>query len=322
MVKARALIKERGEKAYEIAKRAILEEKIMNKRIYDALHFFMEEVWFDFQHPALLSLTCEAVGGDPNVTTHVGAAMVLLAGSADIHDDIIDESKIKGIKPTVYGKFGKDIALLTGDALMFKGITTMYDACEKLHEETRNRILNLTRQGFFEIGSAEAKEVDLKGKYDLTPQEYYEVIEMKAGVADVNARIGAILGGGTQVEIDAVGHYSRTLGILMIIRDDFIDLYEPDELMNRVNNECLPLPLLYVFQNEKKKEEIIHLLEKDRITDQETDKILDLVMETKEIEELRKEMISLTIQAKNALKNLRKLKNILELLIDATLEDL
>ena len=42
--------------------------------------------------PGLLSVYCEAVGGDPNETAQVGAAMVLLVAAADLHDDIIDES--------------------------------------------------------------------------------------------------------------------------------------------------------------------------------------------------------------------------------------
>ncbi len=165
-------------------------------------------------------------------------------------------------------------------------------------------------------------EVGFRGKCDLKPEEYYEVVEMKAGVADVNARIGAILGGGTSKEIDALGHYGRTLGILIMIRDDFIDLYEPEELTNRVKNECLPLPLLYAFQNEKKKDEIIQLLKKDRITEQETDRILDLMMETREVEGLKTEMRLLVEQAKKSTTYVGRIKNTLELLLNATLEDL
>jgi geranylgeranyl pyrophosphate synthase len=322
MMEAKTLLKERGEKAYKSAKDAILGETIGNKEVSDALKFFMEESWFDFQHPAVLSLACEAVGGDPTITTYVGAAMVLLAGSADIHDDIIDKSKTKGGILTVFGKFGKDIALLTGDALLFKGVTSMCEACEKLPEKERRKILDLTRQSFFEIGSAEATEAGLRGDLDLTPEEYYDVIEKKAKVAEANARIGAILGGGTRGEIDALGHYAKTLGMLVTIRDDFIDLYEPEELANRVKNECLPLPLLYAFKNEKKKEQILRILEKDGITEQDTNEILDLIMETEEVEELRDEMRSLLKKGKDSIKHLGRSRDSLMFLLEAALEGL
>lgn len=322
MVEARRLLRKRGEKAFKIAKKAILDERIRNVQVCDALHFFIEEAWFDVQHPALLSLTCEAVGGDPDITIHVGAAIVLLAGAADIHDDIIDKSEIKGSKPTVFGKFGKEIALLAGDALLFKGVASMYEACESLPEKKRQAILGLIRQAFFEIGSAEAMEVGLKEKRDLTPEEYYDLIKMKATVAEANARIGAILGGGTTKEIDLLGHYGKTLGILAIIRDDFIDLYEPNELANRVKNECLPLPLLYAFRDEIKKDKIRRLLGMDRITERETSMILDLVTETEELEQLRKEMISLFEAGRDSIKHLKRCKNVLKLLLESTLEDL
>src|SRR3989337_4173121 len=100
MVKqVKALLWERGHEALEIAKQSIAQEKIEFEPLQMALHYFMEEFWVDVLHPALISLACEAVGGNPDATTHVGAAIVLLAGGADVHDDIIDESTAKDTKP-------------------------------------------------------------------------------------------------------------------------------------------------------------------------------------------------------------------------------
>ena len=282
----------------------------------------MKETWYDVQHPALISLTCEAVGGNPEAMTQIGAAMILLAGSADIHDDIIDKSEIKDSKPTVLGKFNKDVALLVGDALLFIGLTLLHEACEKLPRKQGQTILDLTKQAFFEIASAEAKEAGFKGKYDLTPEQYYKVIEMKAAAAEANARIGAILGGGNPKEIDALGHYGRTLGILMTIRDDFIDMFEPDELSNRAKNECLPLPILYAFRDTRKKSEIARLLMTNNITEQETQKILNLIIDMKEVQELKKQMQMLVKKSEHALNRIKRNKKTLKLLLQSTLEDL
>lgn len=316
------LLEERGQKGFEIAKNAILEEKIIFERVYEALHYFMEESWYNVQHPALLSLTCEAVGGNPDATIHIGAAIVLLTGAADIHDDIIDKSKTKGSKPTVFGKFGKDIALLAGDALLFKGLILVHEACAKLPDKQGRAILNLTKQAFFTIGSAEAEERGFRGNFDLTPREYYNIIKAKAAVAEITARIGAILGGGNSEQIGALGYYGRTLGILMTIRDDFIDMFELDELRNRVKNECLPLPILYAFRNTEKKSEIIQLLRKDKITEEEVEEISDMVMDMKEVQELKKEMQSLIRKAEKLLMYLKRDKNTLKLLLSSTVEDL
>jgi geranylgeranyl diphosphate synthase type I len=281
----------------------------------------MEEIWLDVPHPALLSLTCEAVGGNPDTTANIGAAIAILAGAADIHDDIIDQSITKDSKPTIFGKFGKDIALLAGDALLFKGLMMIHEACEPLPEDQKNEILGLVKQAFFKIGGAEAKEASLRGKFDLSPEEYLKIIESKVAVAEATAKIGAILGGGTREEIEALGHYGKTLAVLMTIRDEFIDIFELEELKNRAENECLPLPLLFTFQDSRKRGKIIKFLKGDKITEKEVDKILDIVMDSEEIGELKRKMLSLIRREVKYLSFVKMDNNILKLLLRSTAED-
>jgi len=322
MEKVIKLFDERGRKAYEVAREEILSEEIEYEPVRDALEYFIGELWHNSQHPALLSLACESVGGKPEDTTSIGAALVLLTGAADIHDDIIDESETKGSKPTVFGKFGRDIALLVGDALLLSGFMLLHKACEGLQRKQGEKIMSSVREAFFEIGVAEAKETSFRGNWDVAPEEYFDIIRMKASIAEATARIGATLGGGNSNEINALAHYGRTLGILMTIRDDFIDLFEPDELRNRVENECLPLPILYAFRNAAKKSEIVRLLKKDEITEEETEEILDLIMDTKDVQELKKEMQLLIKKEENLLGQIRSNKDNLKFLLRSTVEDL
>jgi len=96
MEKVKELLEEGGRKAYEVAKEEILSEEIGYEPVRDALQYFIQELWHNFQHPALLSLARKSVGGKPEDTTFIGAVLVLLTGAADIHDDLIDQSKTKG----------------------------------------------------------------------------------------------------------------------------------------------------------------------------------------------------------------------------------
>ncbi|MEM3699661.1 MAG: polyprenyl synthetase family protein [Candidatus Bathyarchaeia archaeon] len=325
MEQVQIFLKKRGQKAFEIAKKTILQEKNMNTNVYKALRYFMEECWYDVQHPALISLTCEAVGGNPEKTSEIGAAIVLLAGAADIHDDIIDESKTKNSKPTVFGKFNKDIALLAGDALLFEGLVLLHKACKKFPEKIGTTILKLTKEAFFDLGRATAKERNFKGKYDLEPKEYCNIIKIKAAIAEACAKIGAVIGGGESEAIDALGNYGRTLGILMTLRDEFIDLFEPEEIKNRAKNEILPLPLLYALQNETKKNEILSLIKKKRITEQKAQELIDLVTKADEVQKLKKEMQTLIKTGeKEIFRIIKKTKNkkLFNLLLQSSTEDL
>ena len=141
------LLEERGRKVLEMTRKTVLEEEIESKQVREALNYFMSEYWHDVARPALLSLACEAVGGNPEVTTPIAIPMSLISGAIDIHDDIIDQSKTKGPRPTVLGKFGQDMALLVGDALLFKGFNMLYKAVEKGVTAEKNRCYKRHNEG-------------------------------------------------------------------------------------------------------------------------------------------------------------------------------
>jgi geranylgeranyl diphosphate synthase type I len=322
VIQVRAILWEKGKAALEMAKTAILQEKIPFRPLEEALQFFILN-WEDVLHPALLSLACEAVGGNPADTTHVGAALVLLAGGADVHDDVIDQSTVKDSKPTIYGKFGKDLSVLVGDALLFKGLYALHEACEALPNAQRRAILELTEQAFFGISSAEAKEASLRGKTELgTAGEYLEMIKMKAAVGEATTKIGAILGGGTPEQIETLGHYGKTLSVLYTIRDEFIDTFELDELRNRIEKECLPLPILYTLRDSGKADKILRLLKATPITEKELEAILDLVIDSKEARELKRDMYSVIKGENQRLRLIEVNRSIFELLLRSMIEDL
>lgn len=327
-VQVQKLLRGRGTKALEMAKDAILEEEIQCKAAREALEYFMTGCCTyartQFHYPILLSLACEAVGGDPEEATTVEAAMILIMGGVDIHDDLIDQSKEKDLRQTVYGKFGKHIALLVGDALLIKGFKLLYDAGQSIPVQKMTKIFDVVNETFFELGDAEALEVNLRKKILVTPQEYMHVIKMKASIAEAQAKIGAIIGCGVSERINTFGTYGKILGILLTIRDDIIDVFEPYELRSRVVNECLPLPILYTLQNPKNKEKISHIIHKDEITKKDVAKLVEIVFKDKKVQDLLISMRQLANEAIRALSDLPngKHKQNLELLISAILEDL
>jgi len=134
------LLEERGRKPLEMARKTILEE-IESKEVKEALHYFITEYWHDLARPTLMSICCEAVCGDPNATIPFAVPLSLISGALDIQDDIIDQSKTKHDRPTVYGKYGKEIAILTADALLFKGFTLLNEACMQISKEKARKII-------------------------------------------------------------------------------------------------------------------------------------------------------------------------------------
>ena len=148
MDRVNVLLSDHGLEALRLSKDYVLQEKVDYEPLKEALRYFFDS-WFDVLHPTLISLSCQAVGGDINETVKFGAAVVLLAGAADIHDDIMDKSPKKELKLTVFGKFGQDIAILSGDALLLKGIYLLREACKTLPKQTEEDTFRHNKKRFF-----------------------------------------------------------------------------------------------------------------------------------------------------------------------------
>jgi len=317
MEQVQKLLEERGRKALEMARKTVLEEKIECKEVREALKYFMTEYWHDVARPALLSLCCEAVGGDTEVTNPIAISMSLVSGGIDIHDDIIDQSKVKGSRPTVLGKFGKDIALLVGDALLFKGFTLLHEAVEKgIPAEKIAVIIDIIKNTFFELGDAEALELKFRGRTDIAPEEYLRVIRKKAADVEAYTRISAILGDGSKEEIEALGEYGRLLGMIIILRDDWIDMVDFEEISHRIKRECLPLPLLYALQSPKTKSKLSSILFKKTITKRDARIILDATDESGGLGHVEQLMQEIARNARSFVKDLKKNRFALQLLTE------
>lgn len=317
------ILTERSEKPLELARKELLAMNIESQKGRRALEYYAINL-NDVTHPGILSLASEAVGGKPDETMLMQVVVLLLTAAMDIHDDIIDQTKMKNGKPTVFGKFGKDTALLIGDAILMRGLILFCKYGENLPLKTMRLVSETIQNTFFEVGNAHLLETELKRKMDIIPTEYMRIIEKKASNIEALTRIGAIIGKGSRKEIEALGKYGKILGILITLREEFVDVFEPEELRNRMKNGCLPIPILYAFQDPQIKEKILNAISKRRISRKTTEEIVDMIFESKDVEELREIMKRLSNEASRTLLQAPKIRvrNLLDLLIRSTLEDL
>jgi len=250
------IFEQRGKDSLELARQEVLDElsKIESLKVKEALRYFILDYWQDLARPTLLSVCCEAVGGNPRVVTPFAISLSIISGGIDIHDDIIDGTKKKHGRKTVYGKYGKEIALLTADALIFKGFSLLHEATTKVDLTKAQKIINTIKSLFYELGDAEALELTLRRRWDVTPGEYLRIIEKKAADVEAHARIGAILGNATAKDEKKLARYGRLLGIIIIIRDDILDVLDPHEFRQRLKKEHMPLPLVYALKEKNEKE--------------------------------------------------------------------
>ena len=119
---------------------------------------------------------------------------------------------VKGSKQTVLGKFNAGTAILAGDILLVQGFKQLTDAAELIPKKQAKEIIKLVSEAVFEICTAEALEIQLRSRLDLTPNEYHEVIRLKAVVPEVAMKIGAIIGNGNSKDVESLGQFGRIYG--------------------------------------------------------------------------------------------------------------
>jgi len=271
--KARRMVEEEGAKGWDLAKETLLKQETHNSQSRETINYIMLQP--DFFRPAIISLCSQAVGGDSEVTIPCSASLVLLGKAIGIHDDIIDNLKMRNKRLTFFGKFGKEIALILSDILLFKGFALMRKNDEVgVPKRSVAEILDTIDRVWFEQSEGEFLELRSRKQIDISPQECLAKIKMRASEMEATTRIGGILGGGSRKEIEALGKYGRLLGTASILRDELIDMLEFNVLRHRIRNESLPLPLVYAMQNNKGRSEIISIISKKRLTTMDLQMIL------------------------------------------------
>lgn len=323
MATVQSILRTRSAKSLELARKRILKMNIESSQARRAIRFYAEQ-WDDIAHPGILALSCEAVGGNVEKVIPFQVATLLLTATMDLHDDILDQSRIKNGRPTVFGRFGKDITLLIGDAFFLEGFALLYKNEGGASPASVRRMIEAIENAYFEVGNAHLLEAALKEEAETSSETYLNIIEKKAWSIGVHASLGAILGGGTPKEIQALENYGKTLGTLIILREEFVDLFEPEELLSRMKNECLPLPLLYAFKDSDLKRKLLTILSKPKISQSDVAQLVRALIDGKVVDEFRKHMQDLSLQATESIsfvKN-RRTKCAMEILIQATLKDI
>jgi geranylgeranyl pyrophosphate synthase len=307
-------------RAFDIARKRLSTSSIKNERLRRALEYY-EKNWSDVLHPGVIAIACEAVGGSEKDAVLMQVPMLFLSAAADIHDDIIDRSENKNGKPTLVGKFGEELALLVGDRMLFKAMQSLHASGKEIACERMDKIIDIIDDAFVEAVEAHTNELKFRRNLSSNPNEYLRMIEKKSAILEAHTQIGALVGNGNGKEVENLRLYGRTLGTLMSLRDEFIDVFEPEELMDRLKNGCLPLPMIYAFENPKSKKTIMNILSRPNISENEANEIVNLVFEDQRVRHLRSRMNALSNRALDITAGFRR-KDELQLLVKASLENL
>ena len=206
--------------------------------------------------PALLLLAAKLFGYEGRGAIRLGAVVEILHTATLVHDDIIDEAKTRRGRPAANTQWGNSKCVLAGDWLYMQSFKV---ALEERNFRILDSLTALTQQ----MVEGELLQMEKLGK--LIPlEEHFDLIYRKtACLFSTCMRMGAILGGASADQEEALAAYGRDLGMAFQIVDDVLDLTASEKVLGK--------PVASDLREGKATMSVIHAL--DHCTPAERDKI-------------------------------------------------
>jgi len=189
--------------------------------------------------PILCLASAEAVGGDYRVAMPAACALEFIHTYSLIHDDLpaMDNDTLRRGRPTLHVVAGEGMAILAGDGLLTEAFALMAREPKSVDPDVmarKVRIMGIIATGAGAAGMVGGQAIDLGC---VTPDRtgalpapldadgLRAMHARKTGaLIRASAMAGAVMGGGSNAQIDAIDLAASEFGLAFQIIDDVLDV--------------------------------------------------------------------------------------------------
>lgn len=222
--------------------------------------------------PYLVVKSCETVCGRRENALIPAAAIELLHTFTLVHDDIIDRDDTRRGVPTVHTKWDVSAAILSGDLLFATVYKAMLEEADSktLPPKGMNTVLNLLTQAAIKLCEGQMLDITFTKLEDITEENYIEMIGKKTSyLFKTAAEVGAVVGGGTNLQIQRLGEFANLSGFAFQIIDDILGLTAEEHKLgkpvgNDIREKKKTLPIIHALQHSTSTQKITILKATDR----------------------------------------------------------
>jgi geranylgeranyl pyrophosphate synthase len=178
--------------------------------------------------PLLMLYAYRAVGGSGDAIQLACGPEIIHAYSL-VHDDLpcMDDDDMRRGRPTVHKVYGSRTAIIAGVAMIPIAAAVVRDAARemRLPLEVGAKLLHTLLRAGGVSGMIGGQSLDLAGEgLSLSLLAREEIHRAKTGALIVaSLAMGALAGGGSQLQVMAVERYGRAIGLAFQIMDDVLD---------------------------------------------------------------------------------------------------
>ncbi|MBE7211541.1 MAG: polyprenyl synthetase family protein [Gluconacetobacter diazotrophicus] len=176
-------------------------------------------------------------GNTAEGAVRVGAAVEMLHAYSLVHDDLpcMDDDDLRRGQPSTHRRFDEATAVLAGDALQTEAFAVLADPLTHADPERRIALVAALAEASGAAGMVGGQMIDMDGEGRALPIEQVERLHaLKTGrLIRFAAEAGAILGGATPAQRDAIAGYGGDLGAAFQVADDVLDATQSAEQLGK-----------------------------------------------------------------------------------------
>jgi geranylgeranyl diphosphate synthase type II len=147
-----------------------------------------------------------------------------------MHDDIMDRSPLRRGMPTVWKKWNEDTAILSGDVMLI-------DAYQRIAQAPRTVLghaFALFSRTAAQVCDGQQYDMDFESLEEVPMEDYNKMIGLKTAVLlACSAAMGALIGGASEAECNALYQYGYELGMAFQVADDYLDAFGDEKVFGK-----------------------------------------------------------------------------------------
>lgn len=139
-----------------------------------------------------------------------------------LHDDLMDRADVRRGKPCVHKVWNDNTAILSGDNMLVMA----YQMMSRCPSSALPSVISIFTETALQIDEGQQYDMEFEQRTDVTEREYLEMIRLKTSVLLACAlQIGALLGGASEADAQALYAYGEKVGLAFQLQDDYLDVY-------------------------------------------------------------------------------------------------
>ena len=202
----------------------------------------------DRSHGVACLVACLAAGGDVDQALPAAAAVELVDGFLEVHDDVQGGQPQRDDRDAVWWVWGPAQAINVGDSFHSLARLALFELNKNgTPADVTFRAVQMLDEAALDLCEGRFRDIEAQERIDLAVDGYMEMAASKSGALYACAMgLGALVAGAGQDAVDAMSHCGRQLGLALQVQGDVRELWGGD-LSPEVLNKKKLLPVVHAL---------------------------------------------------------------------------